>query len=201
MDSSLADGLPAVAEGLCIARLSPRSLRGTDAVVCRDSRKNLFENFHQVDWWSSFRRRAFGPEENFVTGATRKDRVLQMTSNVLLCNISQQQLKIFSSLVKCYSKIGQYMHFETTESSLTLRTLNDAKSAFTSFSLPPAFFDSFETNPSSNLKCKVLLKVWFFFFLLVHFFRLCCRSHFRPCSGAYRMWNRCGSASTITMLA
>lgn len=56
--------------------------------------------------------------------------------------ISQHNLKVFAQAVQCLAKIGKELFLEVDENQMVMRTLNDAKSAFSAFyfkrvSVPP----------------------------------------------------------------
>lgn len=68
------------------------------------------------------------------------------------CTIPSHNVKVFSGWVVTLGKIGSsdlYLEFDPLQ-GLTLRTLNDAKSAYAKVTLDPAFFEVCTEPPSSH---------------------------------------------------
>uniref|UniRef100_A0A7S3LS23 Cell cycle checkpoint control protein n=1 Tax=Aplanochytrium stocchinoi TaxID=215587 RepID=A0A7S3LS23_9STRA len=66
----------------------------------------------------------------------------------LECSMPQDNVRIFASAVQCLAKVGKDLILEGVivddgESYMTVRTLNDSKTAFTVFTFHSSFFESF----------------------------------------------------------
>ena len=87
--------------------------------------------------------------------------------DVLLVTIDQEHLKHFASLLYLLQKIGKEVVIEAEGDVLTLRSLNDSKSAFLSIEVRPGFFKEYL---ASSLACKLLVKVsdLSFFFIIFY---------------------------------
>ena len=67
------------------------------------------------------------------------------------CVIPAHNVKIFMNAVSSLCKVGKELLLEfNPKSGLTLRTLNDAKSAFSSYKFTPSFFERCSSGASGN---------------------------------------------------
>lgn len=75
---------------------------------------------------------------------------------------SPDRLNKFFNVMQFFSKIGKYIILEVDDDTLVLRTLNDAKSAFSSVEFEKReFFDEFELESDQNSRvfaCKLLIR-------------------------------------------
>ena len=69
------------------------------------------------------------------------------------CVMPQENARIFANSVQCLAKSGKELIMEASSdlsaktSTLTLRTLNDSKTAFTVFTFNASFFERFHLAP------------------------------------------------------
>ncbi|XP_049848952.1 cell cycle checkpoint control protein RAD9A-like [Schistocerca gregaria] len=72
--------------------------------------------------------------------------------------IPGKSVKLFSRIIRCLAKVGEELFLEAYEDKLLLKTLNAACSAFCSFHIVPAFFESYRLEGRS-CRVKCLLKL------------------------------------------
>lgn len=72
------------------------------------------------------------------------------------CVMPQENARIFANSIQCLAKSGKELILEATSdiatkaSTLTLRTLNDSKTAFTVFTFNASFFERFHLAPDKE---------------------------------------------------
>ncbi|CAM9637359.1 unnamed protein product [Ascophyllum nodosum] len=83
-------------------------------------------------------------------GATWREANANGPPRRMEVSIPQKNLKVFACAVQCLMKIGKELFIETTADQLVLRTLNDAKSAFSAFYFNNSggFFETFRCSDS-----------------------------------------------------
>mmetsp|Transcript_14161 Transcript_14161/g.20919 ORF Transcript_14161/g.20919 Transcript_14161/m.20919 type:complete len:320 (+) Transcript_14161:121-1080(+) len=84
------------------------------------------------------------------------------------CTVPSHNVKTFCSAIVSMSKIGKdlYLEFDPLDQGLILRTINDAKSAFSAFTFQPTFFERCVRPPTrkrtqdsdDTYKCRVPLR-------------------------------------------
>eukprot|EP01097_Dermamoeba_algensis_P012152 TRINITY_DN997_c0_g1_i2.p1 TRINITY_DN997_c0_g1~~TRINITY_DN997_c0_g1_i2.p1 ORF type:complete len:434 (-),score=102.74 TRINITY_DN997_c0_g1_i2:1587-2888(-) len=74
------------------------------------------------------------------------------------CIIPGKSVRLFAKMVSCVAKIGEDLFLEATEEKVTIRTLNDSRSAFVAFHFAPSFFEEYQLPPEAVYHCQVQAK-------------------------------------------
>ncbi len=96
--------------------------------------------------------------------------VLRITRTGLTRQTILPKKKVLGRAVHCLGRIGEDLYLEPQSDGLALRTMNSARSAFTSFLFCPQFFTSYSQttkrdergegdDEGKNANCKLPLKV------------------------------------------
>ena len=95
--------------------------------------------------WGNFLLVLEKPTELRSLKQVLKSKEMRRTSRndeIELC-IGQSGLKDFSSALNFLLRVGKDLSVEVEEDAMTLRSLNEAKSAFASITLPESYFDTY----------------------------------------------------------
>lgn len=78
----------------------------------------------------------------------------------LFAKVGNHNIRHLSAALHLLQKVGKELIIETENGTLTFRSLNDSKSAFTSVEFDKDFFEKFSTASGGvSFSCKVAIKV------------------------------------------
>ena len=74
------------------------------------------------------------------------------TAYAVECTLERDAIRTFKAMLVCLDRFGKDLFLEAHDTSLTLRTLNAAQSAFIKFELHNELFSRYRTNGSASVK-------------------------------------------------